>query len=104
MDKEIDRVREEIAEQFHIQMCDFWECGNTWGRLSSGQKEEEYGCADKILSLKIDGTTLKELLEKLDETGGTLAIVRCKTEINVYLDGEKEPMDMTYIIWQGGQE
>lgn len=119
--QEIDRVCEDLIEL----------CEKTW--FSGDYPEVWHKMADKILSLKISGTTLKELikwyltltdgefleerqisrlekhlgitteelLEKLDETGGELAIV------------EKPPMEpspiyqtveVKQVIWQGGQE
>ena len=58
--QEIDRVKEDLGDIIS-------DCVN---RQSFTTKD-----LDNILSLKIDGTTLKELLKKLDETGGRLAVI-----------------------------
>jgi hypothetical protein len=45
---------DKVAEQFHIQMVEFWECGKNWAKLSKNQKKEYLDVADQ----------LKEILEE----------------------------------------
>ncbi len=55
--QEIDRVKEEIGKVF----AEFRH--ENWGYLTEKEKRKLKSWAEPILSLKIDGTTLKELIE-----------------------------------------
>ncbi len=94
--QEIDRVkelREQIANRLALDF--FVRCLHLPKGITVIDEAREE--ADGILSLKIDGTTLKELLEKLDETGGELAILSNELVHPVKCLSRK-------VIWQGGQE
>ena len=75
--QEIDRVKEELLREI-------------WEHPTHSPQNCQI-LIDRILSIKIDGTTLKELIEKLDETGGKLAIV------------DDDEFMTKRVIWQGGQ-
>lgn len=74
----IDRVREDITEV----ICNY----HTNAYLAYNGKIKHYPsiveAQNKILSIKIGGTTLKELLEKLEQ-GGELRVIDKKKEVVV---------------------